>query len=97
MNSAHLEIHQYGKSRVRLMKVTRDSDAHRVRELTVAVRLDGDFAAAYTAADNRQVVATDTMKNTVYALGKDHPIDTIESFALALARRTRVRATRRAG
>ncbi len=86
MVAVHLESHEYGKSRVRLMRVMRDSDSHRVLELTVAVRLEGDFAAAYTDAENRQVVATDTMKNTIYALGKDHTIDTIESFALALAR-----------
>ena len=39
--------------------------------MVVDVQLEGDFAAAYTAGDNRQVVATDTMKNPVYVLAQD--------------------------
>ena len=42
--------------------------AHRVRDLTVAIALEGDFAASYVDGDNSLVVATDTMKNTAYAL-----------------------------
>jgi|SRR6185369_4444751 len=74
----------YGKSEVRLVTVRRGPDRHELKDVTVAIRLEGDFAAAYTQGDNTGVVATDTMKNTVYALAAEHPFDDIEDFGLAL-------------
>src|SRR5438270_6870931 len=76
----------YGKSRVRLTKVERHADRHDLFEWSIDVQLTGDFAAAYTAGDNRQVVATDTMKNIVYALAADHTLTSPEAFALVLGR-----------
>jgi len=76
----------YGKSAIRLVKVVRDSTPHRVRDLTVAIALEGDFEASYRAGENTGVIATDTMKNTVYALAGEHLTGAIESFGLALAR-----------
>lgn len=76
--------HSYGKSRVRLTKVTRHADRHDLAEVAVDIVLEGDFAASYLAGDNRAVVPTDTMKNTVYAVAASHPLDAIEAFALAL-------------
>ena len=76
----------YGKSRIRMMKLRRDDPAaHELVDVMVDVRLEGDFAAAHERGDNSLVLPTDTMKNTVYALGKTHPLQTIESFALDLA------------
>lgn len=76
----------YGKSRVRLMKVARDRVKQTVTELSVDIALEGDFEAIHLRGDNANCLPTDTMKNTVYALGKGHPLDTIEVFALHLAR-----------
>lgn len=75
----------YGKSGIRLVKVFRREGSHEFREVTVAVRLEGDFEAAHVAGDNSAVLPTDTMKNTVYALAKDHFDRDIESFGLFLA------------
>lgn len=36
------------------------------QEYTVQVMLEGDIATSYTQADNKVVVTTDSMKNTVY-------------------------------
>jgi urate oxidase len=77
---------RYGKSRVRVMKVSRDGARHSVRELAVTIGLEGKFEAAHTQGDNSKVLPTDTMKNTVYALAKEDVIATIESFGLRLAR-----------
>ena len=60
-------------------------DGDRVRDLTVAVALEGDFAAAHTDGDNALVVATDTMKNTAYAFATDHLDGSIEDYGRALA------------
>src|SRR6185369_13839157 len=77
---------RYGKSRIRLVTVRRRADRHDFRDLTVDVALEGDFTAAHVAGDNAGVIATDTMKNTVYAFAKDQLTGAPESFGLALAR-----------
>ena len=84
--SAKLAGHQYGKSRVRVMKILRDGATHTVKELDVAIALAGDFESSYTAGDNHLVVATDTMKNTVHALAAEHLGLETERFAATLAR-----------
>jgi len=76
----------YGKSAIRLVKVVRGDTPHRVRDLTIAIALEGDFAASYSEGDNSAVIATDTMKNTAYALAGEHLTGAIEDFGLALGR-----------
>ena len=76
----------YGKCNVRLTKLSRANNRHSIVELSADIQLDGDFDAAYTAADNRLVVPTDTMKNTVYVLAKQHDIPSIESFGQMLGK-----------
>jgi urate oxidase len=76
----------YGKSAIRLVKVVRGETPQRVRDLTVAIALEGQFDASYSAGDNSGVIATDTMKNTVYALAGEHLTGSIESFGLVLGR-----------
>jgi urate oxidase len=80
-----LGANRYGKAAIRLVRVHRDPAGHRLRDLTVAVALEGDFAAAHTDGDNSMVVATDTMKNTAYAFAKDHLDGSIEDYGRALA------------
>lgn len=75
----------YGKQAVRLVTVRRGPDRHDLKDVTVGIRLEGDFATAYTDGDNEGVLPTDTMKNTVYALAADHPIEDVEDFGLALS------------
>jgi len=80
-----LAANRYGKAAIRIVRVGRDTSPHRLRDLTVAVALEGDFATAHTDGDNRNVVATDTMKNTAYAFAADHLTGAIESYASDLA------------
>lgn len=89
--SARLAENSYGKHRVRVSKIrrARQADAgaerHEFVEAAVDVELRGGFDAAFTDGDNQRVIATDTCKNTVYALAKEHDLQNIESFALAIA------------
>ena len=76
---------QYGKAEVRLVKITRDTDRHQIQDLNVTSQLHGDFERAHVAGDNAHVVATDTQKNTVYALARDG-VGTPEEFLLRLGR-----------
>jgi urate oxidase len=77
----------YGKAAVRLVKVDRGASRHELHDLTVEVQLQGDFGPAHTAGDNAQVLPTDTMRNTVYALARRGPVDPPEEFGERLVRR----------
>ncbi len=80
-----LSQHTYGKSRIRLTKVTRRPERHDVRELTIDIALQGDFDRSYTSGDNRLIIPTDTMKNVAFALAKEHSLESIEGFGTAIA------------
>jgi urate oxidase len=81
---ARLGENRYGKSRVRLSRITRHGDHHDFKEWTVRVLLEGDFETSFTEADNSKILPTDTMKNTVYSVARDSKSATIEEFATEL-------------
>jgi urate oxidase len=81
-----LTHNSYGKSSVRLTKVTRLPDRHELVQWSIDIQLEGDFAESYSAGDNRNVVATDTMKNIVYVLAREHDLADPESFGMALGK-----------
>jgi urate oxidase len=81
---ARLGENRYGKSRVRLSRITRSGDRHEFHEWTVHVLLYGDFESSFTEADNSKILPTDTMKNTVYSVARGSRATTIEEFATEL-------------
>jgi len=76
--------HNYGKAKVRVLKVMRSGKIHSVKELDAQVMLQGDFDASFTKADNSLVVATDSIKNTVNVLAKQKLGTETEAFGIAL-------------
>ena len=82
--SCELASNSYGKSAVRLVRVTRTGPHHDVKDISVDIQFEGDFEAVHTAGDNSEVLPTDTMKNTVYALAARQPVGEIEEFAQRL-------------
>lgn len=81
-----LLTHEHGKGRVRLLKVTRAADKHTVLQLEAEILLEGPAERAYYNGDNSNVLPTDSVKNTVYVLAKQHEFETIEDFAIILAK-----------
>lgn len=81
-----LTYNRYGKGRVRVLRLDRERPEHEVRELSILAMLEGGFGRAYTDADNSAVVATDTIKNIVNALARDHLTADSETFADIVAR-----------
>jgi urate oxidase len=81
---ARLGENSYGKSRVRLSRITRLGDKHLFNEWTVRVLLEGAFETSFTEADNSKLLPTDTMKNTVYSVARDSKATTLEEFAIDL-------------
>ena len=74
----------YGKSQVRVSRIHREGKRHEFIEATLWIELDGQFETSYSEADNSLVVATDTMKNTVYVIAARHGIRSIEGFVQRL-------------
>ena len=84
--SARLVRDAYGKAAIRLVKLVRGKSEHRIHDCTVAVSLEGRFESAHTEGTNADVLPTDTMKNTVFALARDATLDEPERFAHLLGR-----------
>ncbi|KAM3962742.1 urate oxidase [Aphomia sociella] len=75
-----LSNHGYGKGSVKLLHVHRDGDYHTIREFEVSTELKLTSETPYVLGDNKEVVATDSQKNTVYLLAKKHGVKTPEEF-----------------
>jgi len=83
--SFDLVANNYGKSSIRLLRVNRSREKHDIKDITVDIQFEGDFAAVHTMGDNSAVLPTDTMKNTVYALAAREPVGEIENFGQRLS------------
>ena len=79
-----LAENSYGSSRIHLLRVSKQQGRHDVREIAISIRFEGDFETAHTKGDNRKILPADTMKNTVYALARQHSIEPLENFGLHL-------------
>lgn len=77
---------QYGKTRVIFFRLAKRSAPPFAASVTIDV-FGERFGAAYTEGDNREVVATDTMKNFVYATAADFDGSSPDEYVLFLGRR----------
>jgi len=82
-----LGANRYGKAENRVVRIVRDTARHEIRDLNVSTSLRGDFEAAHVDGDQSAVLPTDTQKNTAFAYAKEHGVDAVEDYALALGRR----------
>ncbi|PLB48039.1 urate oxidase UaZ [Aspergillus steynii IBT 23096] len=83
---AEVSAARYGKDNVRVYKVHKDekTGVQTVVEMTVCVLLEGDIETSYTKADNSVIVATDSIKNTIFILAKQNPVTPPELFGSIL-------------
>jgi urate oxidase len=77
---------QYGKAENRVVRIYRDTPRHEIRDVNVSTSLRGDFTDAHLSGDQKDVLPTDTQKQTCYAYAKEKGIDEIETYGLDLAR-----------
>jgi len=82
-----LGANQYGKAESRVVRIVRDTARHEIRDLNVSTSLRGDFEAAHVDGDQAAVLPTDSQKNTAFSYAKEHGVDSIEDYALALGQR----------
>jgi urate oxidase len=78
---------RYGKGRVRVMRIHRDGERHEVSQLSLKVMIEGDFAPAYTDADNSTSISTDTVKNVVNVVARQNTGLSTEEFCQILAKK----------
>ncbi|HEX2404823.1 MAG TPA: urate oxidase, partial [Acidimicrobiia bacterium] len=76
---------RWGKTDVRISKIHRTDSGDDFTDLSVQVLLEGDVEEAHTMGDNKGVLPTDTMKNTVYGLAQEHLTQDLEGFAAVLS------------
>ncbi|MFF0545588.1 factor-independent urate hydroxylase [Nocardia thailandica] len=81
-----LSDNRYGKAENRVVRFFRGGPRHEIRDVNVSTTLRGDFAAAYTDGDQRQVLPTDTQKHMAYVFAEKQGLTTVEDYALALGR-----------
>ena len=74
----HQESTSYGESRLRMLRVLRRGDRHDPKDLTIALRLEGDAAA---------MVPGEAIKNLVHRIARDEDHPTIETLALSMCAR----------
>ena len=84
MGNSRLGANQYGKAENRVVRIYRDTARHEIVDLNVSTTLRGDFAAAHVDGDQRDVLPTDSQKNTAFAYAKEHGVRSPEDYALAL-------------
>ncbi|KAF8397969.1 hypothetical protein HHK36_016895 [Tetracentron sinense] len=79
---------KHGKARVRVARVWRKEDGrYFFVEWNVSITLLSDCLPAYVFDDNSDIVATDSMKNTVYVKAKEcSEVLSVEDFAIELGR-----------
>jgi urate oxidase len=76
-----------GESRLRMMRVVHRGDRHDVRDLTVSVRFEGQFGAAFEAGQPAGLLPGEILKNIVHATAREHGTGEIETLGVALSER----------
>jgi urate oxidase len=75
---AHQQSTSYGESRLRILRVLRRGDRHDPKDLTIALRLEGDANA---------IVPSEAIKNQVHRIARDEDHPVIETLALSMCAR----------
>ena len=70
-----------------MLRLVRRGDRHDPRDLTVSVRFEGQFAAAFQAGRADGLLPGETLKNVVHATAREHGVGEIEPLGIALCQR----------
>ena len=83
----HIHSSSYGESRLRMLRVMRKGDRHDPKDLTVAVRFEGNFGAAFTDGNSAGLLPGETIKNLVHRVARGQEHAAIEELGLAICAR----------
>jgi urate oxidase len=83
----HIHSTSYGESRLRLLRILRRGDRHDPKDLTIALRFEGDFAQAFQQGDPSGLPPGETVKNLVHRVAGEHDHAEIERLGLVICER----------
>lgn len=84
----HIHSTSYGESRLRMLRVMRRGDRHDPKDLTIALRFEGNFGAAFTDGDPAGLLPGEAIKNLVHRVARGQEHAAIEALGLAICERT---------
>jgi urate oxidase len=70
-----------------MLRVMRRGDRHDPKDLTIAVRFEGNFSAAFTGGDPAGLLPGETIKNLVHRVARGQEHAAIEELGLAICAR----------
>ncbi len=77
----------YGESRLRMLRVMRRGDRHDPKDLTIALRFEGNFGAAFKDGDASGLLPGEAIKNLVHRVARGQEHAAIEELGLAICER----------
>ena len=77
----------HGESSVRMLRLIRRGDRHDPRDLTVSIRYEGEFGAAFSEGRAAGVVPGEALKTLVHTAARSQALREIEEFGLDLCAR----------
>lgn len=83
----HIHSSSYGESRLRILRILRRGDRHDPKDLTIALRFEGDFAEAFRHGAAAGLPPGETVKNLVHRVASEQDHAEIELLGLAICER----------
>lgn len=83
----HIHSSSYGESRLRMLRVMRRGDRHDPKDLTIALRFEGNFGAAFKDGDQAGLLPGEAIKNLVHRVARGQEHAAIEALGLAICER----------
>jgi urate oxidase len=77
----------YGESRLRVLRILRRGDRHDPKDLSIAVRFEGDFAQAFQQGDAAGLPPGEAVKNLVHRVASEQDHAEIEQLGLVICQR----------
>jgi urate oxidase len=83
----HINSSSYGESRLRILRILRRGDRHDPKDLTIALRFEGDFAQAFRQGDSAGLPPGEAVKNLVHRVASEQDHPEIEQLGLVICER----------
>lgn len=83
----HIHSTSYGESRLRLLRILRHGDRHDPKDVTVALRFEGDFAPAFRHGEAVGLPPGEAVKNLVHRVAAEQDFAEIEELGLEICGR----------
>ena len=83
----HIHSTSYGESRLRLLRILRHGDRHDPKDVTIALRFEGDFAHAFRHGEAGGLPPGEAVKNLVHRVAAQQDFAEIENLGLEICGR----------